>query len=286
MVFILVFLLLPVESWIFPRPMTHNLFLSTTTSGVSFKQEVPEIDDDECCILVGQGSEKMIALSERINVTSDFGDPVKVVWETIRYEASVIAKGDLKAATIMATSVLAQPSFQEAVIEYVANHLETPLFQATQIRNLFDELCSKNPSLVCTMALDIMATALRDSTCPNAVSALLFNKGFHSLVTYRFSNALWYSGRDGLARYFQSLNSRTFGADIHPASRIGRGCMVSSGTGIVIGETAVVGDDTVIGHRVTLGGTGKESGDRHPKIGKGVYLSSGATIIGMCHVHS
>ena len=196
-------------------------------------------------------------------VENDFSSPF---WETIRYEAASISEGDLKAASLMSNFVLSQPTFEEAVIDFVANQLETPLFQATQIRNLFAEISAEQPQMYSIWALDLMASAMRDNSQANAVSVLLFNKGFHSLVTYRIANALWYGGRDGLARYFQSLSSRTFGADIHPACKIGHGCVMSCATGVVIGETAVIGNDCIISHDVTLGGTGKESGDRHPKV--------------------
>ena len=188
------------------------------------------------------------------------------MWDAICYEASAISEGDLKAASLMSNFILSQPSFEVAVIDFVANQLETPLFQATTVHNLFVEICAKNPQISSVWALDLMASAMRDNSQPNAVSVLLFNKGFHSLVTYRIANALWHEGRDGLAIYFQSLTSRVFGADIHPASTIGHGCCLSSGTGVVIGETAVIGNDCSISHDVTLGGNGKEKGDRHPKV--------------------
>eukprot|EP00607_Mallomonas_marina_P008640 CAMPEP_0182423630 /NCGR_PEP_ID=MMETSP1167-20130531/9701_1 /TAXON_ID=2988 /ORGANISM="Mallomonas Sp, Strain CCMP3275" /LENGTH=278 /DNA_ID=CAMNT_0024602793 /DNA_START=317 /DNA_END=1153 /DNA_ORIENTATION=+ len=180
----------------------------------------------------------------------------------------------------MATSVLAQPSFTSAVIDYISLSLQTPFLRATTIRNLFNEVVTLSPSLPSLWALDILATALRDSSRPNAVSVLLFNKGFHSLVVHRVAHYLWISGRVGLAEYFQSLTSRRYAADIHPACVIGHSCSVASTTSIVIGETAVVGDDVCFQHGVTLGGTGKEGGDRHPKLGRGVYLGAGACVLG------
>lgn len=188
------------------------------------------------------------------------------LWDAICYEASAISESDHKAATLMSNFILSQPSFESAVIDFVANQLATPLVQATSIRNLFAEICLKNPELSSVWALDLMASAMRDNSQPNAVSVLLFNKGFHSLVTYRISNALWLEGRDSIATYFQSLTSRTFGADIHPACKIGHSCSLSSATGVVIGETAVIGNFCSISHDVTLGGNGKQKGDRHPKV--------------------
>lgn len=214
----------------------------------------------------GGAGRRVLRLIKKVNdrlSNKDFSGPL---WDAIRYEASAISEGDRKAATLMSNFILSQPSFDEAVMEFVANQLEQPLFQATQIRNLFAEICAKNPQMASVWALDLMASAMRDHSQPNAVSVLLFNKGFHSLVTYRIANALWYEGRDGLAIYFQSLSSRTFGSDIHPACTIGHGCALSSGTGVVIGETAIIGNDCFISHDVTLGGNGKDKGDRHPKV--------------------
>ena len=188
------------------------------------------------------------------------------LWDAICYEATAISEHDHKAATLMSNFILSQSSFESAVIDFVANQLETPLVQATSIRNLFAEICVKNPELSSIWALDLMASAMRDNSQPNAVSVLLFNKGFHSLVTYRIANALWLEGRDSIAIYFQSLTSRVFGADIHPACKIGHSCSLSSATGVVIGETAVIGNYCSISHDVTLGGNGKEKGDRHPKV--------------------
>ena len=219
----------------------------------------------------GGAGRRVLRLINKVNdrlLENDFAGPL---WDAIRYEASAISEGDLKAATLMSNFILSQPSFEAAVMEFVANQLEQPLFQATQIRNLFAEIVAKNPQMASYWALDLLASAMRDHSQPNAISVLLFNKGFHSLVTYRIANALWHEGRDGLAIYFQSLSSRTFGSDIHPACTIGYGCSLSSGTGVVIGETAVIGNDCYISHDVTLGGNGKDKGDRHPKVGYVAY---------------
>ena len=216
-------------------------------------------------------------MKQSMEVDGDFERPL---WDAIVYEASSISDGDLKAGSLMSNFIVSQHTFQDAVIDFVANQLETSLFPATQVRNLFAEVCAECPQLPSVWALDLMAAAMRDKSQANAVSVLLFNKGFHSLVTYRVAHELWYGGRDGLARYFQSLSSRTFGSDIHPACKMGVGCVVSSGTGIVVGETAVIGNDCMLSHDVTLGGTGKESGDRHPKLGNGVFVGAGATILG------
>jgi serine O-acetyltransferase len=187
---------------------------------------------------------------------------------------------DLRATSLLTNAILSQPTFESALIDFVSNQLETPLFQGTQIRHIFEEVCAQNTSIPSAWALDLLASAVRDKSQPNTVSVLLFNRGFHSLATHRIAHTLWYTGRDGLALYFQSLASRIFASDIHPACHIGPGCYISTGSGVVIGETASLGRECCIKHGVTLGGTGKESGDRHPKLGNGVFVAAGASILG------
>jgi len=108
----------------------------------------------------------------------------------------------------------------------------------------------------------------------------MYFKGFQALQAWRVAHWLWEQDRDTLAFHFQSRISELFQLDIHPAARIGSGVFLDHGTGIVIGETAVIGDEVSMLHAVTLGGTGAERGDRHPKIGRGVLLGAGAKVLG------
>ena len=188
-------------------------------------------------------NDSMIHLSERrvmklinkINESITNDEFFAPLWETLKYEADTSSEDDLKASTLLTNAILSQPTFEDAIIDYVSNQLETPLFQATQIRNIFAEVVQLNSSITYAWALDLISTAMRDNTLPNTVGVFLFNKGFHALVTYRIANSLWQDGRDGLARYFQSLASRIFNSDIHPACSIGQGCYLSGASGIVIG---------------------------------------------------
>jgi serine O-acetyltransferase len=207
-------------------------------------------------------------------------DYITPLWQSIREEARIVAQEDLQASVLISNAILAQNSFEETICNYLAMQLEGPLLLSTQIKNTFMDVIRKNNTISTTWALDLIATALRDSSYPNLVDVLLFSKGFHALAAYRVANSLWYSNREELARYFQSLISRTFGADIHPACKIGKGCYVAAGSHIVIGETASVGDDCSFKQGVTLGGTGKEHGDRHPKVKNNVYFSESCTILG------
>src|SRR5208282_1549437 len=135
-----------------------------------------------------------------------------------------------------------------------------------------------------TFRVDLTAVYDRDPACSRLIDPLLYFKGFHALETHRFSHMLWHLGRKDFALYLQSQSSRVFGLDIHPAAKIGRGIMLDHGSGIVTGETASIGDNSSLLHDVTLGGSGKEHGDRHPKVGRGVMIGAGAKILGNIHV--
>lgn len=127
---------------------------------------------------------------------------------------------------------------------------------------------------------DIKAIYQRDPACFSYVHALLYLKGFHALQAHRIQHALWKRGQRLLALTMQARISTVFAMDLHPAARLGKGILIDHGTGVVIGETAVVGDNVSILQGVTLGGTGKDVGDRHPKIGKGVLIGAHSTVLG------
>jgi len=208
-----------------------------------------------------------------------------LLWDILQYEASLSYQIDKRTISLMANSILVQPTFEDALIDYVVNLLETPVFPATQLRCLFLDTLAKNESISEAWASDLLAATIYDDFAPNTLGVLLFNKGFHALIAYRIANTLWNTGRDGVAKLLQSLVSRTFSSDIHPACTIGPACFFSNGAELVIGETASVGRDCYFSHGVTLGGTGKESGNRHPKVGDSVYFGPHATILGNIPVH-
>lgn len=203
-----------------------------------------------------------------------------LLWDILQYEASLSYQLDKRTVSLVANSILVQQTFEDAIIDYVVNLLETPVFPATSLRGLFMDTLSKNESIAEAWASDLLAATIYDDFAPNTLGVLLFNKGYHALVAHRIAHTLWCTGRDGVAKLLQSLVSRTFSSDIHPASCIGPACFCSNGGQLVIGETASVGKDCYFSHGVTLGGTGKESGNRHPKLGDSVYLGPGATILG------
>ena len=152
------------------------------------------------------------------------------------------------------------------------------------IRDVIAEAMNNDETLLSSAEIDVLATYTRDPACDDLSTPFLFYKGFHALQAHRVAHWLWKQGRKTLAQFFQNQISVTLGVDIHPAAQIGSGIMFDHATGIVIGETAVVEDDVSMLHSVTLGGTGKSCGDRHPKIRKGVLLSSGSKVIGNIEV--
>jgi serine O-acetyltransferase len=162
----------------------------------------------------------------------------------------------------------------------LANELDTPSFQATQWVELFREAMAADESFGRNARADISAFVERDPAMSHAACVLLYAKGFHALEAWRLAHWLWQRGRTSLALYLQSMISSRFAVDIHPAAIIGAGVLLDHGTGIVIGETAVLGNNVSLLQNVTLGGTGKETGDRHPKVSDGVMIGAGATILG------
>lgn len=200
------------------------------------------------------------------------------LWEQIRLEATASLGPEPEAGPQLYQTILSQPSLVEAIVTIIANELETELIMATELRNLFLQMLTPEDHEV--IASDAMAASSRSPTIGTALTALLFQTGLHALVCYRVGHRLWEADRKGMAYYMQSSVSRRYSSDIHPACRIGRGVYLSTTAGVVIGETAVVGNDVSILQGVTLGGTGKERGDRHPKVDDGVILHDGATVLG------
>ncbi|NCO17724.1 MAG: serine O-acetyltransferase, partial [Alphaproteobacteria bacterium] len=152
------------------------------------------------------------------------------------------------------------------------------------LREIADEAYQSDPNLGQVARADLVAVLDRDPACHRYLQPLLFFKGYQAVQAYRVGHWLWGAGRTDLAYFVQMRVSEVFGVDIHPAAKIGRGVMIDHAHSIVIGETAVVGDNVSMLHSVTLGGTGKQDGDRHPKIGDGVMIGAGAKILGNIHV--
>lgn len=202
------------------------------------------------------------------------------IWQKLRFEASEAARDEPALASYLNAAILSHDSLGCALGFHLAEKLSGRRLDAQQIREICDQAFTAEPAIVDAAERDLQAVLDRDPACRSVLQAFLFFKGFLSIQTHRVAHQLWGAGRDLLAFHFQGRSSELFQVDIHPAARLGSGLMFDHATGIVIGETATVGDDCSLLHGVTLGGTGKVSGDRHPKIGNGVLLAAGATVLG------
>lgn len=206
------------------------------------------------------------------------------IWHTIRSETAEEVKHEPVLASFLHATILNHDSLETALSFHLANKLDSPTASALLVREVIENAMAADPSIGEAMRADIAAVKQRDSACETLSIPFLYFKGFHALQSYRIAHWLWKQGRESLALFFQNRISCEFGVDIHPAARIGKGLMLDHATGVVIGETAVVGNNVSIMQSVTLGGTGKEHGDRHPKISDGVLIGAGAKILGNIRV--
>ncbi len=209
----------------------------------------------------------------------DIGAPPPV-WKRLRFEAASAASDEPSLASYINAAILSHGSLCQALSYHLAEKLGGPVVATQQVRHILTEAYEADHSIVDAAEADMQAVLERDPACRGVLQPFLHFKGFLALQTHRIAHVLWRQGRESLAFHFQSRSSELFGVDIHPAARIGRGVMLDHATAITIGETAIVGDGCSLLHGVTLGGTGKEVGDRHPKIGRGVLLSVGAKVLG------
>lgn len=206
------------------------------------------------------------------------------IWSTLRDEAAQqVAEEPILASFIHAT-LLNHSSLEDALSFHLANKLDSPAASAMQLREVVEEALLHDATMGQALRADLLAVKERDSACDSLLTPFLFFKGYHALQAHRVGHWLWKLGRREMALFLQNRISVAFAVDIHPAAHVGQGIMLDHATGIVIGETASVGNNVSIMQSVTLGGTGKESGDRHPKIGDGVLIGPGAKILGNIHV--
>jgi serine O-acetyltransferase len=176
--------------------------------------------------------------------------------------------------------VLRHRDFAAALGALLAHKLADAALPADRLGELARSAMAADPAIVAAAAADLAAIRTRDPAAESYLAPFLYYKGFHALEWHRIGHWLWQAGRRDLAHFLQSRVSEMFAVDIHPAVPVGRGVFIDHGTGLVVGETAVIGDDVSILHEVTLGGTGKERGDRHPKVRDGVLLCAGAKVLG------
>ncbi|HEY0122054.1 MAG TPA: serine O-acetyltransferase [Rhizobium sp.] len=205
---------------------------------------------------------------------------VDPIWNSMREEARAAADRDPLLAAFLYSTIINHRSLEECVIYRICERLDHPDMQGVLLRQTFEEMLSDWPEWGSILRVDIQAVYDRDPACLRFMESVLYFKGFHALQTHRLAHWLLNRGRRDFALYLQSRSSSVFQTDINPAARIGKGIFLDHATGLVVGETAVIGDNVSILHGVTLGGTGKEGSDRHPKIAHGVLIGAGAKILG------
>ncbi|HWK38429.1 MAG TPA: serine O-acetyltransferase [Hyphomicrobium sp.] len=202
------------------------------------------------------------------------------IWSEIRREAATAMAAEPALGSFIFATLLSHDRLDDAICHRLAQRLDHSDVDAVLINQTFQSILAEHPDLGSVFRADLAAVFDRDPACSRYIEPLLYFKGFHALATHRFAHALWREGRRDFALFLQSQSSRTFAVDIHPAALFGQGIMIDHATGIVVGETAQVGNNCSFLHGVTLGGSGKETGDRHPKIGEGVLLGAGAKVLG------
>ncbi|MGV6806784.1 MAG: serine O-acetyltransferase [bacterium] len=206
------------------------------------------------------------------------------VWQKIKLEVEALARSEPVLASFLHISVLSHEDFCSALSHNLADQLGNNVVSPLALRQVFDRQLRNHPDTIRQAIADIEACFDRDPACDLYAMPLLYFKGYRALQAYRLSHSLWLDGNRDLALYLQGRVSELFDVDIHPAAKIGSAVMLDHATGIVIGETAVVEDEVSMLHSVTLGGTGHESGDRHPKIRRGVLIAAGAKVLGNIEV--
>jgi serine O-acetyltransferase len=219
-------------------------------------------------------------MSQHQTKTVNALDKVDPVWTRIRREAEVVARQEPELSSFIYASVLHHDRLEQVVVHRIAERLDHADVSGELIRQAYRDALDDTPTLGDIFRADIVATYDRDPATNRFIEPVLYYKGFHAIQTHRLAHWLWGKGRKDFAYYLQSRASAAFQCDIHPAARIGRGIFLDHATGLVVGETAAIDDDVSMLHDVTLGGTGNEAGDRHPKIGRGVMIGAGAKILG------
>jgi serine O-acetyltransferase len=207
-------------------------------------------------------------------------DPDDAIWCRLYQEVVDMAASETLLVSYLHSTILSHHSLEDALSYLLAGKLASTFLSAMSLRDIIDSAFRGSDKIREAIRCDLQAVVDRDPAARGMAQPFLHYKGFHALESYRVANWLWQEGRLPLALYLQNRISEIFAVDIHPAATIGKGILIDHGTSVVIGETAVVGDDVSMLHEVTLGGTGKESGDRHPKVGNGVMIGAGAKILG------
>ena len=202
------------------------------------------------------------------------------IWDFIQQEAQQLSSEEPLLADFFQRAVLQHSRLEEVVVHILSETFAASAIDLKDIRAVITQALDSDPEIGVSIRRDIEAAFQRDAACKHYLMPLIYFKGFQALQLYRISHWLWKNQRFSFALFMQNNISERFAVDIHPAARLGNGIMIDHATGLVIGETAIVGNDVSILHSVTLGGSGCQKGDRHPKIGNGVLLAAGAKVLG------
>ena len=222
-----------------------------------------------------------IARAEGQDAIAGVVDPV---WTRLRQEAETVIRQEPAMTSFIVTTILNHATLEAAVVHRVAARLGHSVVSDDLIAQTYLEAIEADASIGEAFRADIAAVADRDPASTRLIEPVLYFKGFHAIQTHRLAHRLWQNGRQDFALYLQSRASEVFQVDINPAVRMGKGIFIDHATGVVIGQTAVLEDNVSMLQNVTLGGTGKERGDRHPKIRRGVLIGAGAKILGNIEV--
>ncbi|MCA8881890.1 MAG: serine O-acetyltransferase [Rhodobacteraceae bacterium] len=206
------------------------------------------------------------------------------VWAQISSEAEAAIRDEPLLGGVIHSGILHHPSLGRALAYRLSMKLASTEMPEQLLREICDSALASDPAIEAAARADLVAVYERDPACHRMIQPILFFKGYQALQAYRVGHWLWQQGRRDMAYFVQMRVTEMFGVDVHPAARLGQGIMIDHAHSIVIGETAVVGDNVSMLHSVTLGGTGKEDGDRHPKIENGVLIGAGAKILGNIRV--
>lgn len=281
-----------------PRPILHSgvdcdervLLLSdfarVLPASEPVSSERSSSEDGQAALFLGQNGSILKTQNGAISRRDRTSEEIPILeendelWLEMRAEARKDAEREPVLASYLFSTVLAHRSLERALAFHLGNKLCSTTLLSTQLYTLFVDTYMGDVDIRKAVRADIMAVKERDPACISYSHCMLNFKGFLACEAYRIAHRLWKQGREGLALALQSRVSEVFAVDIHPAAELGKGLLLDHATGVVIGETAVVGDNVSILHGVTLGGTGKHGGDRHPKIGNGVLIGAGASILG------
>jgi len=212
--------------------------------------------------------------------TRNAGTHSDPIWSKLLEEAQTAARKEPVLAALIEESILRCDSLEACLAHRISRKLGHLALSEPYLHDLFEDILKTSPVIGAQARSDISAIDARDPASRGYLSPVLYFKGFQALTAHRIAHHLWVQGRCEMALYLQSIISQVFAVDIHPAARIGAGILFDHATSIVIGETAVIEDQVSVLHEVTLGGTGKVRGDRHPKVRQGVLIGAGAKILG------